>query len=454
MPKFVLNLFVGRFVRRPLSRLTDMARRPAALVGAVGVTALAALLAVVLLSRTGPAALLQPDFFFGDSGAVGRMQALAGAEASMGKSGAGVKALLKRELNNQVHAREAHRYAHALQMGGLQVDPAAEKTIMTAFRRVKRGAASLAVSGKLQKQVVLAGAISRGEAATGARRARARRAPAAAARSDKLRLAEAIMAGTSGPTGGTTTLAAKGATRPAAKHAALQRKKTSFKSQMKAQLAAKTSAMEKTDLRADLHHGGKAQPAALKPLKGAFALQMMAQLNQKAQHMASSAWHSQVKAVSTQDLATAQWDSAKQAEAQGMGTDTTLSHGRDSKPALTVGSSSDDTELSVSDGAHADRLRLEKEMEQELNSKASSLERKNFNAIARASMPKASEHKETDFVKKEAKLAASQPRSRLEQTLEKSIRSIDNGREETLYHAGLVKEGFDGAVVSSKALDH
>ena len=143
MPKFVLNLFVGRFVRRPLSRLTDMARRPAALVGAVGVTALAALLAVVLLSRTGPAALLQPDFFFGDSGAVGRMQALAGAEASMGKSGAGVKALLKRELNNQVHAREAHRYAHALQMGGLQVDPAAEKTIMTAFRRVKRGAASL-----------------------------------------------------------------------------------------------------------------------------------------------------------------------------------------------------------------------------------------------------------------------------------------------------------------------
>jgi hypothetical protein len=466
LPKFVLNLFVGRFVRRPLSRLTDMARRPAALVGAVGVTALAALLAVVLLSRTGPAALLQPDFFFGDSGAVGRMQALAGAEASMGKSGAGVKALLKRELNNQVHAREAHRYAHALQMGGLQVDPAAEKTIMTAFRRVKRGAASLAVSGKLQKQVVLAGAISRGEAATGARRARARRAPAAAARSDKLRLAEAIMAGTSGPTGGTTTLAAKGATRgtttlaakgatrPAAKHAALQRKKTSFKSQMKAQLAAKTSAMEKTDLRADLHHGGKAQPAALKPLKGAFALQMMAQLNQKAQHMASSAWHSQVKAVSTQDLATAQWDSAKQAEAQGMGTDTTLSHGRDSKPALTVGSSSDDTELSVSDGAHADRLRLEKEMEQELNSKASSLERKNFNAIARASMPKASEHKETDFVKKEAKLAASQPRSRLEQTLEKSIRSIDNGREETLYHAGLVKEGFDGAVVSSKALDH
>ncbi len=428
-------------------------RRPAALVGVVGVAALAALLAVVLLARTGPGALLQPDFFFGDSGAVGRMQALAGAEASMGKSGAGVKALLKQELNNQVHAREAHRYAHALQMGGLQVDPAAEKTIMTAFKRAKRGAASLAVSGKLQKQVVLAGAISHEGAAKSARRAAARRPPAAA-RSDKLRLAEAIMSGQSGPTGGTTTLAAKGATRPAAKRAALQRKKTSFTTQMRAQLAAKTAAMEKKDLRAS-HHGGKAQPTALKPLKGAFALQMMAQLNQKAQHMASSAWHSQVKAVSTQDLATAQWDSAKQAEAQGMGTDTTLyHHTRDSKPALTVGSSSDDTELSVSDGAHADRLRLEREMEQELNSKASSLERKNFNAIARASMPKASEHKETDFVKKEAKLAASQPRSRLEHTLERSIRSIDHGREEALYHAGLVKENFDGAVVSSKALDH
>ena len=442
---------------------TLMHGRPTALLAAVGGTALAALLSVALLSRAGPGALLQRNFFFGDSGmpiprdvgAVGRVQELAGAEASMGKSGAGVKALLKRELNNQVHAREALRYTNALKMGGLDVDPAAEKTILTAFKRSKRGPSSLAVSSKLQKQVVIAGVI----AGKGTVKSAARGAARHAASSDKLRLAEAIMSGHSGPTGGMRK--AKVATRPAAKHAAmqrkkttLQRKKTTFKRQMKAQLEAKTSALEKKDLKAVLHRD-KPQPKAMKPLQNSFAKQMMAQLNQKAQHMAASAWHSQVKAVSSKELATAQWGSAKRAEAKGMGIDTTLySKGGGKTPALTVGSSSDNTEISVSDGAHADRLRLEREMMRELNSKASAIERKDFDAIASASMPKAYQHKETDLVKKLATQAASQPRMRLEKTLEKSIRSIDYGREEALYHAGLVKEKFDGAVVSSKAIDH
>jgi len=434
-----------------------MSKKPYGLLAAVGGTALAALLSVALLSRAGPGALLQRNFFFGDSGmpiprdvgAVGRVQELAGAEASMGKSGAGVKALLKRELNNQVHAREALRYANALKMGGLHVDPAAEKTILTAFRRSKRGPSSLAVSSKLQKQVVIAGVI----AGKGTAKSAARGAARHAASSDKLRLAEAIMSGRSGPTGGMRK--AKGATRPAAKHAALQRKKTTFKSQMKAQLAAKASALEKKDLKTVLHRD-KPQTKTMKPLQNSFAKQMIAQLNQRAQHMAASAWHSQVKAVSSKDLATAQWGSAKRAEAEGrMGIDTTLySKGAGKTPALTVGSSSDNTEISVSDGAHADRLRLEREMMRELNSKASAIERKDFDAISSASMPKAYQHKETDLVKKLATQAASQPRMRLEKTLEKSIRSIDYGREEALYHAGLVKEKFDGAVVSSKAIDH
>ena len=313
-------------------------RRPSALLAAVGGLALAALLSVALISRAGPGALQQRNFFFGESGmpiprdvgAVGRVQELAGAEASMGKSGAGVKALLKRELNNQVHAREALRYTNALKMGGLDVDPAAEKTILTAFKRSKRGPSSLAVSSKLQKQVVIAGVI----AGKGTVKSAARGATRHAASSDKLRLAEAIMSGHSGPTGGMRK--AKGATRPAAKHAALQRKKTTFKTQMKAQLAAKASALEKKDLKAVLHRD-KLQPKATKPLQNSFAKQMMAQLNQKAQHMAASAWHSQVKAVSSKDLATAHWGSAKQAEAEGMGIDTTLySKGGGKTPALTV----------------------------------------------------------------------------------------------------------------------
>lgn len=259
------------------------------------------------------------------------------------------------------------------------------------------------------------------------------------------------MDGRSGPTGGSRLAVAKGTTDPAAKHAALQGKKATFKSEMKQQLAQKTAAMEKKDLTAS----AKNQPKALKPLKGKFAESMMAQLNEKAKHMAKSAWHSQVKAVTEQDLATAQWDSAKRSENKGMGVDTTL-YGKyeHAKPALTVGSSTDDTEISVSDGAHTDRLKLEKQMEAELNSKAQSIEHKNFEAIARASMPRKDKHAETDLVKKEAAQAEGLSRERLEKTLESSIRSIDHVRGEALYHKGLVKEKFDGAVVSSAAIDH
>jgi uncharacterized protein YpbB len=64
-------------------------------------------------------------------------------------------------------------------------------------------------------------------------------------------------------------------------------------------------------------------------------------------------------------------------------------------------------------------------------------------------MPKTAKHHETDWVKKEAaQEAAGSSRHRLENALEKSVKQIDQSRVEALYHAGLVKEKFDGAVVS------
>jgi len=420
----------------------------------LGGLAVLALLAVVVLtgSSARPSVLLQHDFFFSDSGAVGRVEALASAEASQGKGGGGVKALLKTVLNKQVsdremHNREGQRYANALRAGGLNMDPAAEKTIMKAVAHSKRGASSLAISNTLQKQVVLAGAI---KGTQHHERAPARAHIAAGKATDKLRLAEAIMSGTSGPTGGRQFVrqVKEGVTHPKDKHAALTKKKASFKSQMKAQLAQKTAMMEKKGLQASAHSH---QAQTIKPLKGNFAKSMMAQLNSKEAHLAKKAWHSQVKAVTKQDLSTASWDSAKQDEEKGEGVDTTLYSNRPHKPELTVGSASDDTQISVSDGASTDRARLEKEMERELNSKADSIQRTNFNSIAAASMPKKDAHQETDLVSNEAKQSASDSemsRSQLEQKLEGSIHNIDHSREEALYHAGLVKEKFDGAVES------
>jgi len=369
--------------------------------------------------------------------------------------------LNKQVSDREVHNREGQRYANALRAGGLDMDPAAEKTIMQAVSSSKRGASSLAISTKLQKQVVLAGAISGKKPYVHA----PARVHFARKSTNKLRLAEAIMDGTSGPTGGplATPLAKHdrskavmkkaGVTRPQDKHAVLKKKKTSFKSQMKAQLAQKTAMMEKKGLVAapNRHH-----VQASKPLKGNFAKSMMHALNQKTAHMAKNAWHHQMKAVTKQDLSTASWDSAKQYQQKeytqkenSEGVDTTLYSNRAPKPALTVGSASDDTEISVSDGASKDRARLEKEMEEELNSKAASIERTNFNSIAQASMPKKHAHPETDMVAKEAKEAAADAtlsRSKLEQRLEGSIHNIDHSRGEALYHAGLVKEKFDGAV--------
>ena len=55
-----------------------------------------ALLAVAILTGTArPGELLKRNFFFSDSGAVGRVMSLASAEASVGKRSGGVKALLK-----------------------------------------------------------------------------------------------------------------------------------------------------------------------------------------------------------------------------------------------------------------------------------------------------------------------------------------------------------------------
>jgi len=263
---------------------------------------------------------------------------------------------------------------------------------------------------------------------------------------DKLRLAEAILSGRAGPTGGMI--------KPEVKHATLRAKKSlvkkqlSFKNQMKAKLAAKTAKIEKNGLKAWKAAHAKKRPE-LKVLGDSFAKSMMAQLQQKEKHMAASAWHSQVKAVTRQDLATASWDSAKQSEKGGQGVDTTLYSSKTASPALEVGSDADDTKISVTGGFDKDRQQLEQQMEAELNSKASSIERKDFDTIVKSSMPKERAHPETDMVKEEAKRTAGESRLRLEKTLEQSVKEVDNSREEALYHAGLVKEKFDGATVPS-----
>ena len=430
------------------------------LLGVIGGTALLSLLAVVALTsyRTGRGALLQDDFFLGDfgnqkdGGMVGRVQQLASAEASQGEASGGVKTLLKNMLNKQVHDREAHRYTNALKMGGLNVDPAAEKTIMMAFRKSKRGASSLAIDNKLQKQVVLAGAIKGRVSHMHEAHQSPRVQRRSLEQSDKLALAEAILSGRSGPTGGSVLPRHKpGVTAPAAKHAAIKKKKVTFKKQMTAALEKRTAALEK---QARKPHVNKATEHQLVPdvaLKGNFAKAMLANLDQKEQHMASAAWHSQVKAVTSQDLATASWRSAKEAESKGMGVDTTLDDKSSHKAALTVGASSDSDQISLSSGVGAAKSReqLEAIMERELNTKASTIERREFDTIAKASMPKTAKHHETDLVKKEAaQEAAGSSRHRLENALEKSVKQIDQSRVEALYHAGLVKEKFDGAVVS------
>lgn len=103
------------------------------------------------------------------------------------------------------------------------MDPAAEKTIMKAVAHSKRGASSLAISNTLQKQVVLAGAIK----GTQHHEPRLRAHIAAGKATDKLRLAEAIMSGTSGPTGGRQFVrqVKEGVTHPKDKHAASRRRR-------------------------------------------------------------------------------------------------------------------------------------------------------------------------------------------------------------------------------------
>jgi hypothetical protein len=446
------------------------------LLGVIGATALLSLLAVVALTsyRTGRAlpALLQDDFFFGDygnqkdGGMVGRVQQLASAEASQGKASGGVKTLLKNMLNKQVHDREAHRYTNALKMGGLDVDPAAEKTIMMAFRKSKRGASSLAIDNKLQKQVVLAGAIKGRVSHMHEAHQSPRVQRHSLEQSDKLALAEAILSGRSGPTGGSILPRHKpGVKAPAAKHAAIKKKKhaaikkkkVTFKKQMIAALKKRTAALEKQARKPYVNKATEHQHVPDVALKGNFAKAMLANLDQKEKHMAraawhsSAAWHSQVKAVTSQDLATASWRSAKEAESKGMGVDTTLDDKSSHKAALTVGASSDSDQISLSSGVGAAKSReqLEAIMKRELNTKASSIERREFYKIAKASMPKTAKHLETDLVKKEAaQEAAGSSRHRLENALEKSVKQIDQSRVEALYHAGLVKEKFDGAVVS------
>jgi len=420
----------------------------------LALAALALLGAVGLAWRSlGPNTLLARDFFFSDRGAIGRVQALASAEASQGKQ-SGVKKLLKKVLDKQVSDREGvrnrmqegSRYARALMKGGLDVDPAAEKTILSAFAKSRTSdTSSLAINNKLQKQVKVAGAITSKVHYPRARRHEGGRVHAGAA-ADKLRLAEAILSGRAGPTGGMIE--------PEVKHAALKTKKTlvkkqlSFKNQMKAKLAANTAKIEKKGLKAWKTAHAKKQPG-LQVLGDSFAKSMMAQLQQKEKHLAAKAWHSQVKAVTQQDLATASWDSAKQEEHKDQGVDTTLYSRKATPPALEVGSDADDTKISVTGGFDKDRQQLEQQMEAELNSKASRIERKDFDTIVKASMPKKHAHPETDMVKEEAKRTAGESRLRLEKALEQSVKQVDYSREEALYHAGLVKEKFDGAVVPS-----
>ena len=105
---------------------------------------------------------------------------------------------------------------------------------------------------------------------------------------------------------------------------------------MQKQLADKAAVIEKKGLAALRSHeresaGENSAPIAhemaMKPLKGDFAKKMLAKLNSKAKHLADAAWHDQVTAVTTKDLGTATWPSAKQIEARdddSMAVDTTL----------------------------------------------------------------------------------------------------------------------------------
>ena len=412
--------------------------------------------------RAGPSALLARDFFFSDQGAIGRVQALASAEASRGKQG-GVKTLLKKVLDKQVSDREGvrsrmqegSRYAKALMKGGLEVDPAAEKTILSAFANSQRSeTSSLAINDKLQKQVRVAGAIkSKEQYAFKPRHAARHVHPGAAA--DKLRLAEAILSGRAGPTGGMIQPEQKLAALKTKKKIAAQKqqKRQSFKNEMKAKLAANTAKIEKRGLKERQSAHSKTKPE-VKALQDRFAKSMMDQLRQKTKHMAASAWHNKVKAVTQQDLATASWDSSRaeeQGEEQDQGLDTTLDGKKAAAPELEVGSDADNTKISVTGGFDKDRQQLEHQMAAELNSKASQIERKDFDSIVKAHTPRKDAHPETDMVKEEAEKTAGYSRLRLEKMLEQSVKSVDHSREESLYHAGLVKEKFDGAAVLPSA---
>ena len=331
--------------------------------------------------------------------------------------------------------------------GGLHVDPAAEKTILSAFANSQQSeTSSLAINDKLQKQVKVAGAIRGKEHLASAPRHAAQRVrPGAAA--DKLRLAEAILSGRAGPTGGIIKPDDKRSALKAMKNHA-RKNQLSFKHQMKAKLAANTAKIEKKGLQEWKMAHSKKKPA-VKALQDSFAKSLMAKLRQKTKDMASSEWHSRVRAVTKQDLATASWNSAKEErqDKQDEGVDTTLGHAKP-VPELEVGSDADNTKISVMGGFDKDRQQLEQQMEAELNSKASKIERKDFDSIVRSSMPRKDAHPETDMVKEEAKKTARYSRLRLEATLEQSVKNVDRSREEALYHAGLVKEKFDGALLA------
>ena len=514
----------------------------------LGVAVTVALVAGLGRWGVGSQVLLQRSHFSegSDRGAVGRAATLAAAESSQGKSKAGVTTLLTKELDQQVESRELHRprgedegvrYANALKKGGLTVDPAAEKTILSAFENSKRGAASLAISNKLQTEVQLAGEYAHDRVS-----ALAQRSPA----NDKLQLAKAIMAGRSGPTGGVAperrraarhtpaaaslpsrplpsmsqlvrhpatqsaksdghTVSKHGVTQPATKEAVIHSKKmsakramkkqpsakivrmqavtegaaqksagvassitkaSSFKSAMQKQLADKAAVIQKKGLAALRSHeresaGENSAPIvhemAMKPLKGDFAEKMLAKLNRKAKHMAEAAWHNQVTAVTTKDLGTATWPSAKQIEARendAMAVDTTLQgKGKAGRGAdLSVGSAQDATDLAIADPVHMNREQLEQQMEAQLNGKTAAMKQANFvRTVQSFESAKAPEHSETAMVRREASHMAQQgravSRSKLEAHLKASIDLVDHSRVERLFHAGLVKEHFDGAKV-------
>jgi hypothetical protein len=466
----------------------------------LGGLAVAALVVALNLSSAGyrPKELLAHSFFFSDSGAVGRAQELASAEASQGKGVAGVKSLLKRELNQQVkereyqnRAKEGQRYEKALQAGGLRMDPAAEKTILSAFEHSKRNvASSLAISGKLQKQVTLAGAIKRTSQQPHASRHRWHKPVKADAlqviSSDKLRLAKAILDGRMGPTGGIETAthhmipnpatetakpahhymkpeqstakagpsvtAKKGTTHPASKKAVLKSKTASFKRAMEKQLATRVAKLEKQGIRAVEQHAHAATVHAKTSLKGDFAQKMLDQLNGKTKRMADAAWHDKVKAVTSKDLSKASWPSVKQIEHEDQdlsAVDTTLSSHKKAPTtsSLVVGSSSDATDVAISNPVKTSRESMEKQISEELNTKVEALKHSEFASMVQSFLqPKSDKHAETDLVKVEASSHATDfSRSKLEQALKQRLDNIDTSRVEALYHAGLVKEKFDGA---------